>query len=70
LLMDGRNGFLVRQGDPAVFSEKIAKILADENTLKQFAEAARLSGLAYSLDAARHKWERVFASLMHQPFPE
>ncbi len=63
LVEDGVNGYLVPRRAPEVFAERIVTLLSDEDTRREFSEAAHRSALRYELQAAAKQWDRILAGV-------
>ncbi|MFH6936527.1 glycosyltransferase family 4 protein [Flavobacterium sp. FlaQc-30] len=57
------NGFLVPDGNIALFAEKISVLIENENLRKQLGSNAKESMQLYEIDAVMEKWKKLLESL-------
>jgi len=65
IITDGKDGFLVPNGDIEVFSEKLILLMNNESLRKTMGEKARRKALNYSPDQIMPIWDNLFKNLVH-----
>ncbi len=63
LVDDGVNGFLVDDRQPQAFAERILRILADRETLKEFSRRARAAGQKHDINNCVALWDNILSSI-------
>ena len=63
ILSDGKDGFLVENGNIQKFAEKICYLISHDIERKRMGENAILKAEQYRLDGIMQKWIRLFESL-------
>lgn len=59
IIEDGKNGFIVREGDMKAFSERIRKLATDPKVWREKAQKALESAKNFSIDEISKQWEKV-----------
>lgn len=70
IVSDGETGFLVDDRDPAVFAEKIAEIVASEETTQRFGFAAERAARSFTWERTADSFAELYACLINERFPE
>ena len=63
LVVDGVNGYLVRDRSPEAFAEPLRRLLTDPEGLRQFSEAAARAGAANRPESVTHRWNAILSEL-------
>lgn len=63
IIEDGKNGYLVRPKDVEELSEKINKLLSDEDTRKMMSKNARETALKYDFEEIGKQYRDLFESI-------
>lgn len=65
ILEDGKNGFLVEDGNANIFVEKLEQLIEDENLRIQMGKNANVSVKKYDLETIMQQWKTLFESLLN-----
>lgn len=65
VIEDGKNGFLVPEGDVAQLAEKLSLLIADDGMRQRFAQAALQRSKEFAVDVVMLRWKHLFEELTH-----
>ena len=63
IIEDGRNGYLVENGNVRSFAEALGRLMDDEDLRSRFSSAAQERALAFGAETIMGKWMDLFSSL-------
>jgi glycosyltransferase involved in cell wall biosynthesis len=66
IITDGKNGFLVPEGDVNALAEKILILMEDEELRKKMGQAAKENSKRFSEEVIMQQWEELFAEVTKQ----
>lgn len=66
IIQEGKNGFLVEQGDRKTFVARLRELLAKEELRQTMGKAARESSERYAPERIMQTWDKLFSSLVQQ----
>ena len=66
VITDGHNGYLIPEGDKALFTKKIVKYLEDESFQRQMSENAYQSAKRFDAQSFLDKWKAMMEGLFRQ----
>lgn len=66
IIEDGRNGFLVEDGNIREFANKLSLLLRDEELRKKFSVAALERAMHFDVDVIMERWRRLFLNLLEK----
>ena len=64
IIEDGRNGFLVKEGDMQGFADKMSRLMDDDSLCRQMGRAAVGSARRFSADQVMPQWLMLFQELV------
>lgn len=64
IITNGKEGFLIEEGNVSTLAEGIIKLICDEKLRKRMGEAAYLKSQSYSEEIIMKKWQELFNSLL------
>lgn len=64
IIADGKEGFLIEEGNVPALAESMIKLMGDERLRKQMGKAAYLKSQSYSEEIVMQKWQELFRSLL------
>ena len=70
MIEDGKNGYLVKQGDVASLADRMVKILQDEGLRRRMSNYARESVRKFAPSVVARKWANVFMEIMQKESDE
>ena len=62
IIEDGRNGFLVEDGNNSLFIERLCSLMENSHLRQQFSEAAKIRANDFSTDIIMGQWKALFES--------
>lgn len=65
IIEDGKNGFLVENGNIDSFVEKLEQLIEDENLRIQMGKNANESVRKYDVETIMQQWKSLFESLLN-----
>lgn len=66
VVTEGKNGFLINEGDNSNFADKLVKLLQDTTLRKAMGQAAKEASCQYEESAIMQKWIKLFETLMQK----
>jgi glycosyltransferase involved in cell wall biosynthesis len=66
IIEDGKNGFLIKDGDVNSFFEKLEQLLIDESLRTSMGESAFESSKKYNTEIIMQQWKSLFESLVNK----
>ena len=62
IIEDGRNGFLVEDGNNSLFIERLCSLMENSHLRQQFSEAAKIRANDFNIDIIMGQWKALFES--------
>lgn len=66
VVTDGRNGFVVKDGDRESFAERLIQLMNEEGLRKQMAENGYIDCQRYTSEKIAEQWDKLFKELVNQ----
>jgi glycosyltransferase involved in cell wall biosynthesis len=64
IIKDGKNGFLVEEGDQNTFAKKLTELMSSPTLTRQMGQRAMDMSKEYSLEKIMNKWKTLFGQLL------
>lgn len=61
---DGKNGFLIKEGDKQLFAQKVITLIKDQDLRKRMGDKASEATKKYTHDNIMHKWINLFQNIL------
>ena len=66
IITDGKDGFLVPEGDIPMMAEKLSMLMSDNQLRAKMGKAALLSSKRFDEESVMNQWENLFGSLLNK----
>lgn len=70
VIVDGENGFLIKDGNSEAFIEKISRLIEDKSLRKKMGTKAKSLSERYSQEVIMQKWIELFNKITNDPWTQ